>query len=134
MTRPIQNLSAPGVRVLGHVPDVEPLFRGCRLSVAPLRYGAGVKGKVTQSLALGLPAVATSIAAEGLDLVPGTHLSVADTADEFADKVVELYTDDRLWSRMSAAGRDHIKTRLGYAGVKASVRGIFEAVERQLQP
>lgn len=129
MPRRIQNLHGNGVVVRGHVPDLEPLFEGCRLSVAPLRYGAGVKGKVTQSLAQGLPVVATSVAAEGLDLVSGEHLFVADDPAAFAERVIELYTDEALWTRLSLSGRRHIEARLGYDSVKNSLNGLFETLE-----
>ncbi len=131
MPRRIRNLHGNGVVVRGHVPDLVPLFDGCRLSVAPLRYGAGVKGKVTQSLAQGLPVVATSMAAEGLDLVSGEHLFVADDPVAFADRVIELYTDEAVWNRLSLSGRRHIEARLGYDSVKHSLKALFATIEGQ---
>jgi glycosyltransferase involved in cell wall biosynthesis len=131
MPRRIQALAGRGVSVRGHVPDLSPLLEGCRLSVAPLRYGAGVKGKVTQSLAQGLPVVATTVAAEGLDLVSGEHLFVADDPAAFADRVVELYTDERVWRRLSASGRAHVEARLGYDAVKTSLGAVFAGIGRE---
>jgi hypothetical protein len=94
-----------GVTVTGFVEDLDPFFQGCRLMAAPLRYGAGVNGKITHSLARGLPVVTTSIGAEGLAGVDGEHLLVADGVQEFAAAVVRLYRDDALWERLSANGR-----------------------------
>jgi GT2 family glycosyltransferase/SAM-dependent methyltransferase len=94
-----------GVTVTGWVDDLDPYFQGTRLMAAPLRYGAGVNGKITHSLANGLPVVTTSIGAEGLSGVSGEHLLVADDLEEFAAAVVRLYRDDRLWERLSANGR-----------------------------
>lgn len=94
----------PGIEVLGHVPDLEPLLDTCRLSVAPLRYGAGIKGKVNQSLARGLPVVATSCAVEGMFLEDGRDVLVADSAEEFANAVCRLHADDALWLRLRAGG------------------------------
>ena len=54
-----------GPVVPDHLPDLQPLLEGCRLSVAPLCFGAGLKGKINQSMAHGLPVVATTCAAEG---------------------------------------------------------------------
>lgn len=124
----IRDLASDAVAVLGHVKDVAPLFDACRLSVAPLRYGAGVKGKVTQSLALGLPVVASPIAAEGLDLVDGEHLVVAADPQAFARSVVEVYRNEALWAGLSERGRRHVEARLGHEVVKASVRAILEQV------
>jgi hypothetical protein len=94
-----------GVTVTGFVQDLDPYFQGCRLMSAPLRYGAGVNGKITHSLASGLPVVTTSVGAEGLAGVDGEHLLVTDGLEEFAAAVVRLYRDDALWERLSANGR-----------------------------
>ena len=73
--------------VHGHVPDIAPYMDGCRIAVAPLRYGAGVKGKVNLSMAHGQPVVATPCAVEGMHLVDGDDVLVADDAEAFADAV-----------------------------------------------
>ena len=66
MPAEIRALERPGVRVMGHVPDLDALLSRWRVFVAPIRYGAGVKGKITHALSLGLPAVTTSLGAEGM--------------------------------------------------------------------
>jgi len=99
----------PGVEVVGYVPDLTPLFNRHRVFVAPLRYGAGMKGKVGQSLSHGLPVVSTTIGAEGMGLQDGAQVLVADEEDAFAVQVLRLLRDDELWSRLSAGGRAHIE-------------------------
>ena len=94
----------PGVEVVGFVEDLKPWFDAIRLSVAPLRYGAGIKGKLGTSLSFGVPSVATAIAVEGMHLEDGEHVLVADDEAGFADAVVRLYTDPALWERISDAG------------------------------
>ncbi len=89
----ILELAHDGVVVHGFVADIEPFMDGCRLALAPLRYGAGVKGKVNMAMSYGLPVVATSPAAEGMHVRDGVDLLVADSPDEFADAVVRGYTD-----------------------------------------
>jgi glycosyltransferase involved in cell wall biosynthesis len=115
--------------VHGYVPDVDPFFRECRLSVAPLRYGAGVKGKVNHSLAWGLPCVATTMAAEGMALQHGVDILVADDTAAFADAVVELYTDEDLWNRVSAAGYDNIDRYFSFAAARTALTGLFSRQE-----
>lgn len=117
--------SRPGVEVLGYVPDLVPLFHQHRAFVAPLRYGAGMKGKVGQSLAQGLPVVATSIGAEGMGLEHGVHLLVADQEEEFASQVLCLLRDDALWSRLSAAGRAHIERTLSVDVVRTRLEALL---------
>ena len=114
----------PGVEVLGFVPDLVPLYQQHRVSIAPLRYGAGMKGKVGQSMAYGLPVVATPVGAEGMGLQDGVHLLVGQDADGFAAQVLRLLRDDALWLRLSVAGRAHIERTLSVE----AVRGQLEAV------
>ncbi|SFM72036.1 Glycosyl transferases group 1 [Variovorax sp. OV329] len=100
----------PGIEVLGYVPDVAPLLESHRVSIAPLRWGAGTKGKVGQALSHGLPVVATPIGAEGMALRDGEHLLVAEDERGFAQHVIELLRDDELWRRLSLGGREHMAT------------------------
>jgi glycosyltransferase involved in cell wall biosynthesis len=95
--------------VVGYVEDLTPLFRRARVFVAPLRYGAGVKGKVGQSMAQGLPIVATRVAAEGMNAVVGKDLLVADEPAAFAAAVIRLLDDDTLWLQLRANGKELIR-------------------------
>ncbi|WP_159680092.1 glycosyltransferase [Luteimonas sp. 9C] len=96
----------PGVVVHGHVPDLTPLLQRVRLGVAPLRFGAGVKGKVNLGMSHGLPMVVTECAAEGLHLVDGEHALIADSSQAFVSAVAALCSDDAMWVRLSQAGQD----------------------------
>lgn len=117
----VETLAGDHLRVLGYVPDVKPYFDGCRLSVAPLRFGAGVKGKVNQSLAYGLPVVVTSVAAEGMFLKHGESALIADDPQDFADAVVRLYTDEDLWHRLSAGGIGVMTEHFSFAAARRVV-------------
>lgn len=94
----------PNVEFVGFVKDIGGFLDRRRISVAPLRYGAGAKGKVALSLAHGLPTVCTPIAAEGMQLTDGVNVHVGETADALADHIATLLADDREWERMSEAG------------------------------
>ena len=82
--------SIPGVTVTGSVPDVRPYYARASVCVAPLRIGRGIQNKVLQGMAMGLPVVASSLAARGLEARAGRHLEVADDPGEFAGQVVRL--------------------------------------------
>jgi GT2 family glycosyltransferase len=89
----------------GYVPDVTPYFDGARVFVAPLRFGAGMKGKIGMAMALGLPVVTTPVGAEGMGLVDGTHALIADSEEDFAAAVAHLQKDDELWRHLAAEAR-----------------------------
>jgi len=91
--------------VTGYVPDTTPYLDAAWVSIAPLRYGAGMKGKVGEAMAAGLPVVTTSIGAEGVELKDGITALVADTPEAFADAVRRLCTDDALHQGISARAR-----------------------------
>lgn len=118
----------PGVVVHGYIKDVSPIFQTCRLSVAPLRYGAGIKGKIGTSLAYGVPVVATSIAVEGMELDAGEHVLVADTPQQFADAIGHIYKSKDAWTRLSENGRDRMlqtySPAAGHRRISALMRDI----------
>ncbi|MCA3420056.1 MAG: putative sugar O-methyltransferase [Roseomonas sp.] len=110
VTPEIAALSAEeGIDVLGFVQDLEALMSRVRVSVAPLRYGAGLKGKIASALEAGLPTVATSIAAEGVTLTHGHDILIADTPEEIADAVTRLYQDDALWQKLACNGFEFVR-------------------------
>jgi len=123
----VVELADPSLHVLGYVPELDELFNTCRLSVAPLRFGAGVKGKINQSLAYGLPVVATAIAAEGMFLQDGQSVLIANDHRTFADAVVRLYQNQVLWNRLSQGGLSVMEEHFSF-------RAAREAVARMLAP
>jgi glycosyltransferase involved in cell wall biosynthesis len=126
----VEALAGPDIVIAGHVPEIEPVFDRSRVLVAPLRYGAGLKGKIGQSLAYGLPLVTTAVGAEGMDLVDGEHALLAEEPAAFADAVVRLYEDPVLWARLAAAGRRHVDARFGPAAVRDRLAAALAAATR----
>ncbi|MDD0839969.1 glycosyltransferase [Curvibacter sp. HBC61] len=123
----IKALEGDGVIVQGYVEDVDPLIDSARISLAPLRYGAGVKGKINQAMAYGLPVVATVVAAEGMSLQAGVDLLVADTPQAFADEVVRLYQDEPLWNSLADHGRANIEQYFSRATAAKALAGLIAA-------
>jgi GT2 family glycosyltransferase/glycosyltransferase involved in cell wall biosynthesis len=97
-------LATERVIVAGLQRDARPFFDSVKVSVAPLRFGAGVKGKINQSMALGVPVIATSMAAQGMELQDHEDILLADEPEEFAQALVELYESEDLWNRLSENG------------------------------
>ncbi len=115
----------PGILVHGHVPDLSPYMDQVRLAVAPLRFGAGVKGKINLSMAHGQPVVATRCAVEGMHLRDGVDVAVADDAPAFAAAVVELYGDRGRWERQAAAGLENVARHFSLESARGVVRRVF---------
>jgi O-antigen biosynthesis protein len=126
MPAEVRALERPGVRIVGHVPDLAPLLGQWRVFVAPIRYGAGVRGKITQALSFGLPTVTTWLGAEGIGLRHGEDVLIADTPEAFAAAVLELYERRDCWERLSQAGQAYIRARFSIEAATASIREDLE--------
>jgi len=119
----------PGVTMHGHVPDITPYMDGARIALAPLRYGAGVKGKVNLSMAHGQPVVATACAVEGMHLRDGQDVLVADDAAAFADAIVRLHEDETLWTRLRDAGLRNVERHFSLDAARPVVRRVVLGID-----
>jgi len=126
----IKGLSSNDVIVTGYVPDLAPYFDNCRLSVAPLRFGAGVKGKVLTSMSYGVPVVASSIAIEGMHLADGENVLVADSPNDFCEAVVTLYQNETLWNHLSRNGLDIISQHFSFEAVRVALLELLTNIGR----
>lgn len=121
-----------GVIAHGFVQDLGPILDGIKVAVAPIRFGAGIKGKIGQYLSYGVPTVATSIAVEGMELRDGHNILVADTPARFADAIVHVYTDAVLWEHLSGAGltavRDNFSSDASVRRVAAVVKSLADGI------
>lgn len=102
-------LATPGLVFHGRVPDLTPWMDTCLASIAPLRFGAGVKGKINMAMSYGLPVVATTLAAEGMRLIDGRDVLLADSAEDCAVAIGRLLADATLWTTLSAAEIENVR-------------------------
>jgi O-antigen biosynthesis protein len=131
VTKEVKALESSRVTVPGYLPDLTELYRSTRVAVAPLRYGAGVKGKVCEALAMGVPIVTTTVGAEGLGLVDGETALIRDSAASIAEAIARLCEDDQLWQELSEAGQAHIRASFGPERVDAVVTDLFGYLSRK---
>jgi O-antigen biosynthesis protein len=89
------------IQVPGFIEDLSEYFHSSRIFVSPLRYGAGMKGKIGQALEFGLPIVSTQIGIEGMYLEHGKHIFQAENSQEFAKAIIHLYNNEVLWTKLS---------------------------------
>ena len=104
----VKDLASDRVIVPGYIRDVSSYFLSHRVFVAPLRYGAGMKGKIGQSIEYGLPVVSTAIGIEGMGLIPESDVLEANTVDEFVKQILRLYRSENLWNRIASNAKKAI--------------------------
>jgi GT2 family glycosyltransferase len=105
----ILSLAADDIVITGYVPDLKEVLDDCRISVVPLRYGAGIKGKLVRTLAWGLPSVATTLAVEGMGLRHGREVLVADDPRAFAEAIVRLFNERDTWLSIQNGGYEFVE-------------------------
>src|SRR5262249_7316977 len=138
--RPVQRLERiEGVSVTGYVPDVRQHVKEAAVSVAPLRIARGTQNKILESMALGIPVVATPQAAKGIQAIAGQHLLVAEQPAQFAERVIEVLTNETLRRAVADGAREHLEHTHNWAAamkllddllteqVRKSNRGIVNA-------
>ncbi|MCI0462512.1 MAG: glycosyltransferase, partial [Gemmataceae bacterium] len=124
----VRERACADVVVTGLVPDLGDYLDRVRLSVVPLRYGAGIKGKVVMTLSYGVPCVATSIAVEGMGLRDGEEVLIADNPGAVAQAVVRLYHDAELWEALSRRGLEFVEAHYSRRQGQQHVRQILASV------
>lgn len=117
------------VSYLGTMPKIEEWLDSLRLSVAPLRIGAGAKGKVASSLCNGVPCVISTIAAEGMGLRAGYNMLLAATATEFAEQISLVHNDKDVWERLSSNGLKFAEENLSVQNFKEKIRETIIGLE-----
>ncbi len=122
----LQQYAAPDFVIAGFVPDVAPYYDKARLSISPLRYGAGVKGKVNIAMQYGVPVVATSPSVEGMYLRDEVDVLRADTAEDFAKAIIRANTDEALWLQLQKNGHKNIETYFSRATAQRALAGLLE--------
>ncbi len=118
-------LASDRITVPGYIDDVSPYFLSHKLSVSPLRYGAGMKGKIGQSLEYALPVVSTKIGTEGMSLIPEEHILEANSTVEFAQQILRLTNDLELWHQLSNRSKKAI-TAFTPGIVKQKIESVFQ--------
>ncbi|NOZ08595.1 MAG: glycosyltransferase, partial [FCB group bacterium] len=124
--RVVNHLSSKHVVVTGYQKDLSGYLKAARLAVSPLRYGAGMKGKIGEAFSWGLPVITTSVGAEGMNIVDYVHALVADTPADFAAKIVMAYQQKDLWSKLSAGGKKLVEDNWSPEAVHKKLVSVFK--------
>ena len=121
----IIDLASENVIIKGFVADLGDLFKNIRLSVAPLRFGAGMKGKVVSSLSYGVPVVATSLATEGMGVTSEREAIITDLPEQFAQSIVDVYTSQEKWSYLSNNGLKFSQDHFSIEAVSVTINEVL---------
>ncbi len=123
----VRGLAERGEIVLaGTVDDLLPYYREAKVCVAPLRAGSGTRLKILEAMALGRPVVSTGVGCEGLEVVDGVHLLVADEPVDFADRVVQLLTDPQLRYRLCQNARALVESAYDWSAICQRLLQLYE--------
>lgn len=117
-----------GVEFHENVPDVLPFFRGADLLVVPLRYGAGTRIKILEAMAAGLPVVTTSKGCEGLPVIHGEHVLIADSPESFASSVRVAIEDRAMRDRLVSNARALVETRYSWERILGEMEQAYSGV------
>ena len=116
-----------GIQLRGFVADLQIIYGDSRVSVAPLLFGSGMKVKVLDAMARGMPTVTTSVGAEGIDALTGKHLLVADDPEEMVRQISRLLTDPTLWQSLQSNSRALIRERYTWRQLFSQMHSAIEA-------
>jgi glycosyltransferase involved in cell wall biosynthesis len=120
--------SSDGVQVTGEVTDIRPYVEHASVYVVPLRVGGGTRLKIFEAMAMGKPVVSTSIGAEGLPVQHDVDIILADGAEEFANRVVELLGDPGGRHRLGHAARRLVEQNYSWSSASAQFDGVLSRV------
>lgn len=130
----IESFACDNILIHGYVEKITPLLRSAKINIAPLRYGAGIKGKIGGAMAVGLPTVATSCAAEGMGLNDGINIVLADEPKKFAEMLSGLYCDEKSWNNISLNGVEFAEREWGAEALFGNINRLLEAVGFERAP
>lgn len=122
----ITSLASDNIIVHGFIEDLESFLDNMKVSVAPLRYGAGIKGKVATAMANGLPVVASKIAVEGMGLTNHENILVAENPEEYVQLILDIYNNSDLWEKISRNGVQYADNAWGASSYLNELDKIFK--------
>jgi glycosyltransferase involved in cell wall biosynthesis len=118
----------PNIVVTGRVEDVRPYMDRAAAYIVPIRVGSGTRLKIYEAMAMELPIVSTTVGAEGLRLVDGRELLIADTPHDFAERIVKLLSDADLAHALGRRASELVRSQFGWNNAAAQFAEICESV------
>ncbi len=121
----ISRLRHPNVEIVGTVDDVKPYLKRTEVCVVPLRIGSGIRLKILEMLSMGKAVVSTSVGCEGLPVIHGEHLLIADEPDKFADAVLKLLNSRDMRRELGDNGHELVKDQYSWSRISEKLEQIY---------
>jgi GT2 family glycosyltransferase len=122
----IKKLSSSSVIVTGYVEDLKEYYDKCRIFVVPHRYSAGIPWKLQEAMSYGIPSVVSELTASQLDLTDGNEVLVAKSSDEFVQKIIKIYQDEKLWYQIQQNALKYIQRTCNSETMKTALNEIVK--------
>jgi polysaccharide biosynthesis protein PslH len=138
----LQSLASDSIVVTGKVDDIRDYYRKAQIAICPIRFGAGTLNKVIEPMAMGIPVVSTSIACQGMNVIPITDIQnnvpydtdanivFADSSTDFANSVVALLNDSDLCKRIGSSGRYLVEKEHDWEEIVAKLEQVYFNIQR----
>lgn len=127
----LQGYASDVVTITGRVPDLRPYFETSLMFVSPLRLGAGIKNKVLQAMAMGVPVVATPLSCDGIPVVANRHVIMGQSDDELLSGMIRLLRDASLRHQLRQQGRALVEQHFTWSRVADRYEDLYEQVIRE---
>lgn len=114
--------------VTGYVPKLDPYYANASIAVIPVRAGGGMRVRILEAFARGMPVVTTTVGLEGIDAKPGSDVLVADSPNDFAQSTIQLLSDGELQARLSANGRHLAKEKYDWQVVLRQLEEMYQSL------
>ena len=126
----ILELDSDNFKIAGFIEekDVKKIFDSAKIFIAPLRFGAGFKGKIAKAMSNGIPVVTTEIGAEGIGLIDGENALIANDAESYAEKIENLYNNEDMWKKISKNSIDHVQKNFSVENAKKEMKRILNVI------
>lgn len=126
----VWKLNSEDIKILGRVDDLTHYYDSCRVFVAPTRYAAGIPHKVEEASAHGIPSVVTSLIGGQLGWNDGEQVLIGSDADNFAEKIISLYSDKKLWEKISHNTVEVIKKNCSHKAFMGNFSKALKSVDK----
>lgn len=130
----IYQLESENIQVVGHVDNLDNFLSDRLINIAPLRFGAGIKGKIAHAMSCGLPSVATSLATEGMGLIDSNNVMIANNPHEFIRSIDRLIREPMLWSCLSQNGSKYADSMWGEKFAIMQLKHLLSSVNISATP